>query len=144
MGSTQKALTIAFAATLLRTGAAVQMAADTPTFINQTNLQDADFQTLAAEKWSQAQTQTASQWKLFRPGVKTCLLRRGLGARENTYHVACAIGCISRIIPKSPYSATSKRKNPNINCLCLFDAWRLSTPTRSEKWHLICTSKGRG
>ena len=43
-------------------GAATQMGANTPAFVNQTSMRDTDFQTLAAAKWSQAQTETSSQW----------------------------------------------------------------------------------
>jgi hypothetical protein len=64
--NTQRVLTttLAIAAALLFTacGAATHMATATPAFVNQTNLQDADFQTLAKATWSQAQTQTSSQW----------------------------------------------------------------------------------
>ena len=56
--------TLAITASLLFTscGAVTQMGANTPAFINQTNMQDADFQTLAASTWEQAQTATATQW----------------------------------------------------------------------------------
>ena len=58
------ALALAIAASLLLAAckAATQMGANTPAFINQTSMQDTDFQTLAAATWSQAQTETSSQW----------------------------------------------------------------------------------
>ena len=70
MGGTQKIVmaTLVIAASLLLTalltscGAATQIGANTPAFINQTSMQDADFQTLAAATWGQAQTETATQW----------------------------------------------------------------------------------
>jgi hypothetical protein len=75
--------TLAVAAFLLFTacGAATNMGSSTPAFVNQTNLQDSDFQTLAKATWSQAQTQTSSQyidlWAAYRvlqnqPADPTC------------------------------------------------------------------------
>jgi hypothetical protein len=66
MKNTHKIVTAAFAiaASFLFTGcgAATHMGANTPAFVNQTNMQDADFQNLAKATWNRAQTQTSSQW----------------------------------------------------------------------------------
>ncbi|MGA2964075.1 MAG: hypothetical protein ABSD96_20600 [Candidatus Korobacteraceae bacterium] len=66
MKNTHRIVTAAFAiaASFLFTGcgAATHMGANTPAFVNQTNMQDADFQTLAKATWNRAQTQTSSQW----------------------------------------------------------------------------------
>ncbi len=55
---------LAITASLLFTscGAVTQMGANTPAFVNQTTMQDAAFQTLAATTWGQAQTATSTQW----------------------------------------------------------------------------------
>jgi hypothetical protein len=66
MENFQRVLTVALAVAasllLAACGAATQMGANTPAFTNQTSMQDAAFQTLAAATWSQAQTQTSTQW----------------------------------------------------------------------------------
>jgi hypothetical protein len=56
------AVSLLFTALFTACGAATHMGANTPAFTNQTNMQDADFQTLSKATWSQAQTQTSSQW----------------------------------------------------------------------------------
>ena len=56
--------TLAIAISLLFTscGAVTQMGGNTPAFVNQTKMQDADFQNLAGSTWQKAQTATATQW----------------------------------------------------------------------------------
>lgn len=69
MKSTQRILTaaLAIAASFLFTacgagGASTPMTSKASPFTNQTSMQDAAFQTLAAATWSQAQTKTSTQW----------------------------------------------------------------------------------
>jgi hypothetical protein len=47
---------------LLLSSCGASTSASKPAFVNQTTLQDGEFQPLAASTWQQAQTQTATQW----------------------------------------------------------------------------------
>jgi hypothetical protein len=78
------------------------MGSNSPGFINQTGMQDADFQTFAAAKWKQAQTQTSSQWTDLWAAYRV-LQNQPAGPNCYTGAISCA-----GFIPPIPAAATSE------------------------------------